>query len=330
MRSLEGGGTVIDSRSAGEGDIEISVVVPTYRRPDRITRLLAALERQTLGADRFEVLVVDDCSGDGTGEVLVDLATRSQLTLRLLTTTSNGGPAVARNIGWRAARSDLVAFVDDDCVPEPGWLAAGLAALTANERLGLVQGLTRRPAGAPPPGPWTVYREITWESPWFEGCNIFYRRAALAATTGFDEQLRWYGEDTAAGWAVVDAGWERDFSTQAVVTHDIEERGVRWRIRHGWLECNLVALAFRHPGLREEAFWRRWAFRAEGVALIAAVAAVATARRHPLALLGVAPYLRLRRLPLRRPGVVAGLVAIDAAQIAGHAAASVRHGRLVL
>lgn len=322
------GGRGADGRAMP--DLDISVVVPTYRRPDRIARLVAALESQTLDHTRFEVLLIDDCSGDDTGEVLADLAARSPLTIRLLTTPSNGGPAVARNLGWRAARSELIGFIDDDCVPEAGWLDRGLASLTVNERLGVVQGLTRRPTDAPTPGPWTVYREITWESPWFEGCNIFYRRTALAGTQGFDEGLRWYGEDTAAGWAVIDAGWERDFATDAVVVHDIEERGVRWRIRHGWLERNLVTLAFRHPGLRREAFWRPWAFRAEGVALIAAVAAVATARRHPLALLGVAPYLRLRRLPLRRPGVVAGLVAIDAAQIAGHAAASVRHGRLVL
>ena len=51
-------------------------------------------------------------------------------------------------------------------------------------------------------GPWTLYREITWETPWFEGCNIAYRRDVLLEAGGFDEEIRWYGEDTSAGWKV--------------------------------------------------------------------------------------------------------------------------------
>jgi glycosyltransferase involved in cell wall biosynthesis len=313
-----------------ESAIDVSVVVPTYRRSERVARLLTALEAQTLPHDRFEVVVVDDGSDDNTPAVLAEMAAQTSLNLRPLRIDVNNGPGPARNLGWRKARAPLVAFTDDDCVPEPGWLAAGLAALRRNDHLGVVQGLTRPPAGSNDPGPWAIFRHVTWESPWFEACNIFYRRAALEATAGFDEGLRWYGEDTAAGWAVLEAGWERDFATDAVVVHDLEERGLRWRVRHGWLERNLVALAFRHPDLRRDAFWRPWAFRADGVALVAAVAAGGLARRRPAVLLGLLPYLWLRRLPLHRPRLAAGLVLVDIAQISGHLAASVRHRGLVI
>lgn len=313
-----------------ESPIDVAVVVPTYRRPARVRRLLTALESQTLGRDRFEVVVVDDCSGDGTAEVVGDLADHAPFPLRVLTSPVNGGPGAARNRGWRAAQSDLVAFIDDDCVPDPGWLAAGITALRRNDRLGVVQGLTLPPPGVGPGSHWAIVRSVTWESPWFEACNIFYRRRALAETAGFDERLPWCGEDTAAGWSVVDAGWERDFATDAVVFHDVEERGVRWRMGRAWLERNLVDLALDHPGLRRDAFWRPWAFRPDGVALAVALVAAMSARRHRLRLLGIVPYLVMRRPPLRRPGVAAGSVAVDLAQLAGHLMASARRRRLVL
>ncbi|MEY2569877.1 MAG: hypothetical protein QOE63_227, partial [Acidimicrobiaceae bacterium] len=149
-------------------------------------------------------------------------------------------------------------------------------------------------------------------------------------TGGFDEEIRWYGEDTSAGWKVVETGAERDFAPDAVVTHDLEERGLGWRIRHGWLERNLVELAARHPGLRSSAFWRPWAFRRESIAFPVAVLGLLAARRRPVAMLLVVPYVVIRRLPLGRPRAAAGLVAVDAAQLAGHVAGSLRHGTLVL
>ena len=321
---------MVDAGMLAGGSVAITVVVPTYRRPERVSRLLTALESQHLEAARFEVVVVDDCSGDDTPEVLEDLADRVPFPMRVLSNPVNGGPGSARNRGWQAARAELVAFIDDDCVPDPQWLAAGIAALRRNDRLGVVQGLTLPPPGVGPGGHWAIVRSVTWETPWFEACNIFYRRAALAFTSGFDERLPWCGEDTAAGWAVLEAGWERDFATDAVVFHDVEERGVRWRMGRAWLERNLVDLAFEHPGLRREAFWRPWAFRADGVALALALVGVASARRHPMRLVSVVPYLVMRRRELGRPGVAAGSLLVDVAQLAGHLASSIRHRRLVV
>ncbi|MGI8663283.1 MAG: glycosyltransferase [Acidimicrobiales bacterium] len=309
-------------------DPEISVVAPTYRRPDRLRRLVAALGVQDLEPERWELIVVDDASPDETGEVLDDLARASRGAFRAVHRAVNGGPAAARNEGARCARAGVVAFVDDDCVPEPGWARAMAGAFARNPRLGVVQGLTRRPEE--PLGPWTLYREITWESPWFEGCNIAYRRDLLLATGGFDESIGWYGEDTSAGWKVLDTGAERDFEPNAVVTHDLEERGLGWRVRHGWLERNLVELAARHPGLRASAFWRPWAFRRESVAFPIAVLGLLAAVRRPSAALLALPYVLLRRRSFRRPQDALGVVAIDAAQLVGHLDASLRHGTLVL
>src|SRR5438093_9901845 len=101
----------------------VSVVVPTRQRAPLLSRLVAALEVQAdVGA--FEVIVVDDASADGTGTALERLASAASIPVRAVRLAARRGPAGARNVGWRLARAPLVAFTDDDCVPQPGWLAA--------------------------------------------------------------------------------------------------------------------------------------------------------------------------------------------------------------
>src|SRR2546430_1909900 len=97
---------------------DIAVVIPTYRRPDRPRRLLGALSHQTIDSSRWELIVVDDCSGDPVvDEVLEALPEFVPSRVRALRTPRNSGPAGARNLGWCAASAPVVAFVDDDVVP---------------------------------------------------------------------------------------------------------------------------------------------------------------------------------------------------------------------
>jgi glycosyltransferase involved in cell wall biosynthesis len=94
-----------------------------------------------LASDRFEVVVVDDCSTTTDIVALVeDLATKVPFRLRAARTPVNDGPAAARNIGWKIASAPFVAFLDDDCIPDPKWLEAGLEALTSQPRVGVIQG----------------------------------------------------------------------------------------------------------------------------------------------------------------------------------------------
>ena len=101
---------------------EISVVVSTRDREQRLRALLGALSRQTLEPDRFEVIVVDNGSEDGTARALDALAGDCRYPLTVVRRSRGDGPAPARNEGWRSARAPLVAFTDDDCEPAPGWL----------------------------------------------------------------------------------------------------------------------------------------------------------------------------------------------------------------
>ncbi len=313
--------------------------MPTFRRPERVRRLLRALEAQRLRP--AAVVVVDDASGGDTADRLRAAATEAPFPVEVVVAGANRGPGVARNLGWRRAPTDFVAFVDDDCVPRPDWLAAGLAALTADGR-GVVQGATTLPAGQSNAGlpRWNHVQSIAGPTPFFEACNIFYRRDALEATGGFSEDHPRWGEDTHAGWSVLDAGWERGFAAGAVVEHDIELRGWGWWVRAGWHDDVVVGLARRFPGYRAAVCWRPWALRRTDAAFALAAAggllAVAGAgRRRPLAggALLALPYLVLRRPSLRQPEFLRiGIenAVVDGARLAGGLRGSVRHRTLCL
>lgn len=101
-------------------DPAFSVVIPTHDRIDVLGEVLDAVEGQG-GAPSFEIVVVDDGSRDGTAELLAER--RFAVPARVLC-QENRGPAAARNAGVAAASGARVAFLGDDTVPSPGWLAA--------------------------------------------------------------------------------------------------------------------------------------------------------------------------------------------------------------
>jgi peptidoglycan/xylan/chitin deacetylase (PgdA/CDA1 family)/GT2 family glycosyltransferase len=123
---------------------ELSVVVPTWNRCRHVGDCLDALARQTLAPERFEVVVADDGSEDGTREMLAGLD--PPFRLRVLGLRHAGG-AAARNEGMRAARAPLAVFLDDDMLAGPGLLEAHLEA--QRERRGVVAlgRIDRLPAG---------------------------------------------------------------------------------------------------------------------------------------------------------------------------------------
>ncbi|WP_254783414.1 glycosyltransferase [Mitsuaria sp. PDC51] len=197
--------------------------MPTYRRPDLLARCLGALLAQTLPADRFEVIVVDDGQEDRCREQVERVAaTPGAPAIRYLRAASGRGPAVARNAGWRAATAPLVAFTDDDTLPDPSWLARGLAAMQAHPDWVAAAGQVRVPSasaggigtatdgdidsdigrdGVParrdarPTDHELMTRGL--ETSEFVTANAFARREVLARIDGFDERfLRAWREDS--------------------------------------------------------------------------------------------------------------------------------------
>jgi glycosyltransferase involved in cell wall biosynthesis len=316
----------------------VTVIIPTHRRPERLTRLLKELSGQSIGPDQFEVIVVDDCSGDDTGEILKSMAAELPYTLRSYQTPANRGPGPARNIGWQAARADVIAFTDDDCRPETDWLEKGLEAFCANPRLGVVQGHTA-PDDITPllQNRWNHSVIIDGPTPEFETCNIFYRKAALEDGGGFGEHYNWWGgwycEDTLAGWSAIDAGWERGYIPDAHVGTDVERRSLKWWIKKSLALYIEVEVAHRHPGFRQEAYWRSWSPRRHDAAFVAGSVGLMISRRWPWAAALAIPYVIWRRPPIRHGQFAQQCVEtimVDAARTAGIVYGALKHRMLVL
>ncbi len=162
---------------------QISVIIPTYQRPELLRKCLDALAQQTLGPEQFEVLVVDDGDQPQTALAVRNAVHGTGLTVRYLAQPERRGPAAARNRGWRLALSSLIAFTDDDCIPDPNWL---MAALTGFQQGASV--LTGQLTMPLPENPTAHDRTAALlETAEFITANLFCRRSVLEAVGGFDE-----------------------------------------------------------------------------------------------------------------------------------------------
>ncbi len=258
----------------------------------------------------------------------------------LRTPRPRSGPARARNIGWRATSAPLVAFTDDDCVPQPGWLAA---LVSAGAQADVVQGLTDAdPSQAPGSGPFARMIVITRPSWKFETCNIAYRRQLLDRLDGFDERFPApFGEDLDLGWRAMSIGAQVGWSQRAVVHHAVEHHG-RLRDWLGWLRyasrCEWFALVLReHRGMRRHLTLGCF-YKPYHLFVLLLAAGVAVARRSaPAALLLALPWLAYRTAIAPRPAprkwlwaVLPMSFAVDAAEVAATVRGAIRHRTVVL
>jgi glycosyltransferase involved in cell wall biosynthesis len=191
-----------------------TIAVCTRNRRAELERCLAALLPSA--GDRTELVVVDDASTDGTAAYLQSLAA-AHPAFRVVTLVVRAGVGGARNAALRAARGDIIAFTDDDCVPEPNWLTeitAPLADLTVVCVYGQVFYRARGYRG--------YFPERCVENPgprWPMTACIAYRTAALRSVGGFDPAFaRFNNEDTEVAYRLVRLG-KLVPASRAVVIH---------------------------------------------------------------------------------------------------------------
>jgi hypothetical protein len=184
----------------------VTVVIPTIGR----SSLRAAIP------DGLPVIVVDDRA---SGDEPLDVPGHVQV-LR----SGGRGPAAARNVGWRAARSEWVVFLDDDVVPGPGWaerLAADLAVPGIDGSQGRIEvplPSDRRPTDAERNTAGLMTAE------WITA-DIAYRRAALEELGGFEERFtRAYREDADLALRMTGAGFKL-VRGERVTVHPVRDDG---------------------------------------------------------------------------------------------------------
>ena len=222
----------------------LTVVVCCYNGAEGLEATLAALKAQTV-AEQVDILVVDDGSTDGSADVARGAGAR------VVVHPINQGLAAARNTGLRSALGDLVAFTDDDCLPEPRWLECLLDAVerhpgafawggpaVAVESPGWVSAYLRH---ADPMAPLErslldddgfVHRLRQYllrngaQAPAGErevasvaGANMMLRRELALEIGGYDERFRFGGEEEELFRRVVRAGHQVVFVPDAQVRH---------------------------------------------------------------------------------------------------------------
>lgn len=274
--------------------LSASIVVPTCHRPDLLDRCLAALLDQRIEPSRFEIVVVDDAASAATRRQVErwrDTAQERGMCLRYVPTAGRCGPAAARNAGWRAARGEIVAFTDDDCIPEPAWLAAGLAAFTGP--IAAVDGRVVMPLPVAP----TDYEKNAagLEAAEFVTANCFYRWSVLAEIGGFDERFRLaWREDSDLYFRVLERGLPVARADDAVVLHPIRPAG--WGISLSQQRKSAYnALLYRnHPKLYRERIQSSppWHYYRILAALLTALGAALRGKRRA-ALLALLAWLVL-------------------------------------
>lgn len=219
----------------------VTVVIPTYNRPERLALCLHALALQDYPRDRFDVVVVND-GGVDPEPVLASGCTGVRLTV---VHQRNAGPAAARNAGALQATGTVLAFTDDDCAPAAGWLRA-LAHAVADEPSCLAGGRTLNALQG------VLYAEasqllIDYLYDYYDGStarrgrffasnNFALSRAAFSDLGGFDRTFPTAaGEDRDFCDRWLHSGRTMRYTADAIVlhAHDMKVRGY-WRQHHAY------------------------------------------------------------------------------------------------
>jgi len=276
-----------------------SIIIPTYRRPERLGACLEALTALDYPRDHFEVIVVDD----GSGPAGPGLATSAGETLDVtLVRQPHAGPATARNTGSAQARGDYLAFTDDDCTPDAGWLRA-LAAQIIRAPDHAIGG---RIVNALPDNPFaTASQSLTdflysWHAErrsgrFFVSCNLAVSAELFRRRGGFHPAF------------TLPAGEDREFCH-------------RWVTAGGGMTYAHEAVVYHANQLTLKSFWRQHFGYGRGAFLVHRLRSLDQPRvAAPLAF-----YLRLVAFPLfrtprgRRLTLTALLALAQAATVCGY------------
>ncbi|WP_028642373.1 HAD-IIIA family hydrolase [Nocardioides sp. URHA0020] len=266
---------------------QTTLVIPTLGRPSLVV-LLRALADQTVPLRSPVVLVDDRPSGTDLAEVLDHELGHDHGLELLVLRAGGGGPARARNLGWRHARTTWVSFLDDDVVPPDSWYADLAADLGAAELAAAAGSVGRVHVPLPPdraPTDWERGTAGLETARWITA-DLTYRRSALSAVGGFDERFpRAFREDADLALRL---GAERGRVVDGArrVTHPVRPAGdwASLRQQAGNADDFLMrALHGRHWHRRAQAPVGRRARNAAITALGLVALGAECARRRPLA-----------------------------------------------
>jgi GT2 family glycosyltransferase len=248
---------------------KISIVICTYNGSRTLRDCLEGVA--LVEYPNFETIVVNDGSTDAVPAIAAEFDVR-------LISTVNRGLSAARNTGWQEASGEIVAYLDDDARPDPHWLHYLAWAFGTSRHVG-VGGPNLAPPGDgwiaecvahAPGGPLHVLTSDT-EAEHIPGCNMAFRKSALAAVGGFDPRFRTAGDDVDLCWRLQDNGGTLGFHAGAMVWHH-RRNSVRtyWKQQFGYGRAEAL-LEDKFPDRYNELGHYSWAGRIYGNGLTRAL-----------------------------------------------------------
>ncbi len=240
--------------------MKVSIVVCTFNRAVGLAQTLDCLRYQTYS--NFEVVIVNGPSTDNTEDVL-----RLWDGIARIDRCAHPNLSMSRNIGIRAASGDIVAFIDDDALPEFDWLAQAVAAFDREEVAG-VGGIVFDHTGMDLQYRFSAanrfgeaesridrpYDDLcvpgSFQFPYLQGTNALFRRSSLLRVGGFDETYDYYLDETDLCCRLIDAGFTLKQLDNAAVHHKFLPSNIRdhQRVVTNWYPIvkNHVYFSYRH------------------------------------------------------------------------------------
>jgi len=223
------------AKTSETSDPTVSIVVPTFNRRERLLKLLSGLDREHDAGSRFELIVSVDGSRDGTLEMLSGW--KPSYPCRIVQ-QENAGPSAARNRAIKVAAGDVLLFLDDDVVPEPGLIERHLSAHRELADVVVIGPMLTPMTGLPTWLRWEgamlmkQYRAMAngdyrASARQFYTANASVRRAHVLAAGGFDERLR-RAEDVELAYRLARAGLGFQFLPDACVLHEPDRSFMSW------------------------------------------------------------------------------------------------------
>lgn len=208
-------------------ECDTAVIVCSRNRAERLRATLLSLKAQTVPADQFRIIVVDDSSSDDTCSVVSELISVTP-NLSLVSLPRQVGLAQARNEGVARTAARYLLFTDDDCLAAPDWVAIMRAALAEHE---LIAGAVASFDG----NYFTLCHDVAQfyafmpgrraaPASFIAGANMGIRRDVIEAVGGFRQAAR-HAEDMDFVLRARKAGYNPWFEPKAVVRHDHRRAG---------------------------------------------------------------------------------------------------------
>lgn len=168
----------------------VSVVVATYNAKKLLKDALNALLNEDFDKNKYEIIVVDDGSKDGTDVFMKDFV-KDKLNIHYIRQT-NKGVAGARNTGIKLAKGEVVAFTDQDCLADKNWLKEIVKSFEDKEIVGICGKVISEPKKINPFAHYVIDESATG----FISCNAAYKKWVLDKLNGFDTVFKYGFDDT--------------------------------------------------------------------------------------------------------------------------------------